>query len=318
MNEHGTDVIEIEPERYELWEEQRYHFEFGRREFLKAVGGGILVCCLLESARAQQPGAGRRRGGFGGGSPAPRDIGAYLHIGEDGRIAVYTGKAEMGQNIRTSLAQAVAEELHAPLGSIEMVMADTERTPFDMGTFGSMTTPNMSPRLRRAAAAARELLLDLAAKYWKADRSLLTTADGAVVNTQTRESLAFGKLTQGKKLTKAVTDGAPLTRPEKWTTAGHSSAKLQGREFVTGKHEYASDIRLPGMLHGKVLRPPSFGAKPASIDIAAAKAMPGVTVVHDGDFVGVAAAGEHSAARASPGDSCGMDARRTDFGQDSL
>ena len=122
-----------------------YRFEFDRRDFLKTLGGGILVFYLLERVEAQPPG-GRRRGGGGGGQAAPQDIGAWLHIGEDGQVKVFTGKAEVGQNIRTSLTQVVAEELHIAPGSIHMVMADTQLTPFDMGTFGSRTTPDMSRR----------------------------------------------------------------------------------------------------------------------------------------------------------------------------
>ena len=147
------DDIVIEPERYEFFEGPAYRFELDRRSFLKAMGGGILVLCLLDrdadDAEAQPPGGGRQRGGGGrGGQSAPQDLGAWLHIGEDGKIAVYTGKAEVGQNIRTSLTQVVAEELHAPVASIHMVMADTQLTPYDMGTFGSRTTPSMSPQLR--------------------------------------------------------------------------------------------------------------------------------------------------------------------------
>ena len=133
---------------------------------MKSLGGGILVLHLAEHGAAeQQPAAAAAAAG--GGQPVPRDIAAWLHIGEDGRITVYTGKAEVGQNIRTSLTQVVAEELHAAPESIRMVMADTQLTPFDMGTFGSRTTPDMSRRLRRTAAAAREMLIDLAAESWK-------------------------------------------------------------------------------------------------------------------------------------------------------
>jgi len=297
MSEPTNIGVELEPERYELREGPAYHFDLDRRDFLKTLGGGILVCYLLNSASAQPAGGGRRRGG-GGGQAAPQDIGAWLHIGEDGRITVYTGKAEMGQNIRTSLTQVVAEELHAPPGSILLVMADTQLTPFDMGTFGSRTTPDMSRRLRRTAAAARELLIDVAAETWKVDRALLSAADGTVVHTTTKETLNFGKLTKGRKLTKAVSEDSSDSPPEKWTIAGHSTAKVDGRAFVTGKHQYASDIKPPGMLHGKVLRPPSYGATLVSADLAAAKAMPDVVVVHDRDFVGVAAPGESQAVRA--------------------
>ena len=87
------------------------------------------------------------------------------------------------------------------------------------------------------------------------------------MNTKTKESLEFGKLTKGRKLTKAVADDSPTSSPESWTIAGHSAAKVDGRAFVTGKHQYASDIRLPGMWYGKVLRPPSFGATLASVDL---------------------------------------------------
>src|SRR5262249_21692905 len=173
----------------------------------------------------------------GGGPPAPQDIGAWLYIGEDGRISVYTGKAEVGQNIRTSLTQVVAEELRVSLDAIHLVMADTQLTPFDMGTFGSRTTPDMSRRLRRAAAAARELLIDVAAAAWKADRADLSAANGAVVHNKSKETLDYGKLTKGQKLTKTVSDDALATAADHWTVAGTSVAKVNGRAFVTGRHQ---------------------------------------------------------------------------------
>ena len=101
----------------------------------------------------------------------PKEIGAWIHIDEDGSITVYTGKVEMGQNIRTSLTQAVAEELHVPVSSIRLVMGDTDVSPFDAGTFGSRTTPTMAPQLRKAAVAARETLIALAAQQWQVEPS---------------------------------------------------------------------------------------------------------------------------------------------------
>jgi isoquinoline 1-oxidoreductase len=304
MNQNAEAAVdlELEVERYELREELPYQFEFDRRDFLKALGGGLLVLYAAESADAQEPGQPRRRGGFGrGGGPgqgAPQDLAAWLHIGADSQITVYTGKAEVGQNIRTSLSQVVAEELRAPLDSIKMVMADTQRVPFDMGTFGSMTTPRMSPTLRRTAATAREMLIDLAAETWKTDRSLLTAADGRITNTKTKESLEFGALTKDRKLTKTISDRSPMISPQEWKVAGHSVSKVEGRAIVTGKHGYSSDIRLPGMLHGKVLRAPTFGATLTTVDTSKAEAMADVVVVHDGDFVGVAAPTESQAAKA--------------------
>src|SRR5262249_49863506 len=133
---------------------------------------------------------------------------------------------------------------------------------------------------------------------WKADRSELTADGGAIVRSGSRDSLPYGKLTQGRKLTKSVSEDAPTTPADRWTFAGHSLAKVDGRSFVTGGHQYASDIRLPGMWHGKVLRSPTDRATLASVDPSAAKAMPDVVVVRDGDFVGVAAPSEDLASRA--------------------
>src|SRR5579871_4793007 len=165
----------IEAERYELLEGPAYRFDLERRDFFKFLGGGLLFLLVFDdSATAQESGRARGRGG----EALPQDIAAWLHIGENGAVTVFTGKTEVGQNIRTSLAQAVAEELHAPMASIKLVMADTALTPWDMGTFGSRTTPTMAPQLRKMAAAARETLIDLAAEQWKADRATIAISNG--------------------------------------------------------------------------------------------------------------------------------------------
>ncbi len=132
----------------------------------------------------------------------------------------------------------------------------------------------------------------------KADHSELAATNGSVVRSGTNEALPYGKLTQGRKLTKTVSEQSPTTPADKWTIAGHSAAKVDGRSFVTGSHQYASDIRLPGMWYGKVLRSPTYHGTLASVDLTAAKAMPEVVVVRDGDFVGVVAPSEHQASRA--------------------
>jgi isoquinoline 1-oxidoreductase len=285
MNPKFLPELLPEPERYELYEEPRYRFEPDRRDFLRAAGGGILVLLVVGEADAQQPGRGRGRG-FGGG---PQDLAARLHIAEDGTVTVYTGKVEVGQNARTSLTQAVAEELRVPVASVSLVMADTALTPNDGGTSGSQTTPSTFPQLRRAAAAARDLLLDLAAEQAKVERGSLTVADGKVTHPPSGRSFSYGELTHGKKLTKTVTADVRLTPADEWKVIGTTVPKAEGRAIVTGKHRYASDITRPGLLHGKVLRPAAFNASLMSADLAGAKALPGVVAVHDGDFVGVAA-----------------------------
>jgi nicotinate dehydrogenase subunit B len=176
----------IEPERYEFRASSPYRFELQRRDFFKFLGAGLLVACVTKNALAfQESGGGRRQGG----QSLPREISAWLHIGDNGVVTVFTGKVEVGQNIRTSLSQAVAEELHFPVDKIEMVMGDTKLTPYDMGTFGSRTTPTMNLQLRQVAAAARDALVDIAAQQWKADRSSLVAADGKIIDASTRRTV---------------------------------------------------------------------------------------------------------------------------------
>ena len=285
------DGLGEEPERYELGERPPYRFEVGRRGFLHGLGG-LVVLVVAADAEAQESGrSGRPAAG-------EDDLAAWLHVAEDGTVSVYTGKVEVGQNARTSLTQAVAEELRAPVASIRVVMGDTDLTPYDAGTFGSRTTPVMFARLRQAAAAARRLLEEQAAREWGVEPSALVTAEGEVSHPPSRRAVRFGALTKGRKLVRTLTEDVAVTPPGRWTVAGRSLAKVNGREIVTGRHRYASDVARPGLGHGKVLRPPATGATLASLDASAAEAMPGVTVVRDGDFVGVAASRVLAAERA--------------------
>lgn len=231
------------------------------------------------------------------GEPDAPAIGDWLHVESDGSVVVYTGKVEVGQHIRTSLAQVVAEELRLPVGTIQLVMADTDRTPFDMGTFGSRTTPTISYRLRQVAAATRLLLRDLAANRLGVEPHELVVADGRVTHAPTGRTCGFGELTQGRRLTETYA-GAPITSADQWTVAGTELQPLDGVSIVSGAHRYTPDLTLPGMLAGAVLRPPSLGATLVSLDASAAQALPGVTLIREGDFVGVTAPDRHTALRA--------------------
>jgi nicotinate dehydrogenase subunit B len=253
-----------------------------RRDFFAVLGGGVVVMLVEDDVYAQETGGGR-----GGPREQPQNLNAWLHIGETGVVTVYSGKVEVGQNARTSLTQAVAEELHTPIASINMVLADTDLTPYDMGTVGSMTTPRMWPVIRRAAAAARETLIDLASQKWMVERSTIQIADGKV--TDGSRSAGFGELTQGEKLTRTIPANVALAPADEWKIAGTSLPKIDAHAIVTGAHKYTYDMKAPGMLFAKVLRPPSFGAALVSLDSRVAEAIPGVTVVHDGDFAGVTA-----------------------------
>ena len=297
MAEHPFSEELLELQQHETIERVDFRFQLERRDFFKVLGGGVLICLCARPLLAQESG-GRSRNQ---GEDMPTSLDAWLHIGEDGAVTVYTGKVEMGQNIRTSLSQQVAEELRVPLSSIHMLMGDTDLTPYDMGTFGSRTTPVMGTQLRRVAASAREVLIAMAAEELKIDPSALVAADGKVSDPKSKKSLSYGELTKGQNVVKVISGHPPVTFADKWTIAGTSAPKVDGHAFVTGQHKYTSDMSLPGMLYGKILRPSSFQAALVSLDTSSAEKISGVTVVHDGDFVGVAAADQNTASRAITG-----------------
>ncbi|MGB8473101.1 MAG: molybdopterin cofactor-binding domain-containing protein, partial [Candidatus Acidiferrum sp.] len=284
-----------EPERYEFTAGPMHHFELARRDFFKFLGAGIAVFAVAKDSLARQETAPTR--GFHQ-EDLPENITAWLHIGEDGNVTAFTGKVEVGQNVRTALAQTVADELRVPFDSVTMVMADTALTPFDFGTVGSRSMPTMSPQLRRVASAARDLLVDAAAKEWNVSAEGLTAANGKVTDPASGRSLKYGELARGKTLAQNLPAEDPVTPPDQWAIAGKPIPKKHARSFVTGEHQYTPDLRRPGMLYGKVLRPPSFAATLTSYDAKATQTMNGVVIVHDGDFIGAAAATEREAQKA--------------------
>src|SRR5215470_4289641 len=193
--------IPLEPERYELTSAPAYVFDLDRREFFKILGGGLLVVSVLPGASwTQESGGARGRRG----DSLPQSIDAWLHIGENGTTTVYTGKVEVGQNIRTSLTQAVSEELSYPMEKIELVMGDTQLTPFDMGTFGSRTTPTMNLQLRKVASAARDVVIDLAAARWKTERKHLSAIYSKTTDTKHKRSVEYAALMKGQQLTQTL------------------------------------------------------------------------------------------------------------------
>ncbi len=289
---------DLELERYELFADPTYNFDFNRRQFLKAFTGGIALVVPMSNviARTLQD---QDESGRGRGMPAiPQEIGAWIHIDENGMVSAFTGKVEIGQNIRTSLAQAVAEELRVPLTSVRIVMADTDLTPFDMGTFGSLTTPRMAPQMRKAAAAARETLVALAAEQMKVEPGSVRIVDAKFVNHDASKSLTLAQVAKGQKLIKTIPADRKTTPANEWTIAGTSVPKVDGRDYVTGKHQYTTDIKREGMLFGRIVRPTGLNASLVSADTKAAEAMPGVVVVRDGDFIGVVAPDREAAMRA--------------------
>jgi nicotinate dehydrogenase subunit B len=286
MTRKSELAIGLEPERYELYSAGSVIFASDRRDFFKFLGAGVFIACAATQTAGSEE-SGRSRGDSE--DRLPKEIDAWLHIGEKGEITAFTGKVEVGQNIRTSLSQAVAEELCVSVESVRLVMGDTQLVPFDMGTFGSRTTPIMNLQLRRVSAAARDALISLAAKQWTTDPANLTAAHGRILDTKSNRSAGYSDLVRGQQITELLPAEDPLIPAAQWKIAGKALPKVDGRDFVTGKHRYPSDQKLPDMLYGKVVRPASFGATLVSADTRAAEHMEGVTVVLDGDFLAVAA-----------------------------
>jgi isoquinoline 1-oxidoreductase len=227
---------------------------------------------------------------------------ARIHLNEDGTITAMSGKVEEGQGARAQLSQAAAEELRVPANRIRLIMADTDLVPDDGITAGSRTTPQNVPPMRQAAATARELLTQLAAKQWQVDAATLEVRDGAITNKATGQKLTYADLAKSKDVaeafSKSIRSDVTVTAVNEWKVLGSPVPRPNSRDLVTGAHQFPSDIIRPNMLYGKILRPPAYGATLESIDLTAAKAMKDVMVVRDGQFVGFAAPSSWRAAEA--------------------
>src|SRR5688572_7450840 len=190
----------FDPQENDLPPKPNYGFTPDRRKFFKLTGGGLIVAFVLKDLLSFDSETSPS------GSSSMAGVESWIHIGEDGTVSVYTGKVEVGQNIRTSLSQIVAEELMVPVLSIKMIMGDTDLVPYDAGTFGSRTTPQMGTQLRKAAATARQALVDMAAKKWNTTSTGVRTENGMVVNVATKEKTNYGALTKGEKLMITISD----------------------------------------------------------------------------------------------------------------
>lgn len=279
--EHSSAEIDYT----ELLEPVGYDFGLNRRSFVQMLGAGLLLVASVPALAQERRG---RRGPRG-----PRNIAARLHIGKDGVITVMTGKVEAGQGARAELTQAAAEELRVPAAKIQLVMSDTAIVPDDGITAGSGSTPRTVPVIREAAAAARELLIDFAAKQFGVQRADIAVKDGRAVHAGSEKAVSYADFAASEEVVKdlqqTISPDIELTPVKEWKVMGVSLGRPNAREIVTGAHKYPSDVARPGMLYGKVLRAPAFGAKLVSVDGAAAKAMSGVGVIQDDAFVGVTA-----------------------------
>lgn len=253
-----------------------------RRSFVKLLGGGIFIFFQpwpvfdLLSMPAEQA------------RSLTKDYNAFLQIAEDGTVSCFTGKIEMGQGAITSLAQLMADELNVPFERVKMVMGDTDLCPYDAGTWGSQTTQTFGPAMRAAAAEARSIMVDLAAGQLGVPASQLEVKDGMVMDAKNPgKKVSYAQLAKGKKIEKSLDVKPSVEDYTKFTYVGKPFKHVDANIKVTGEAKYTGDLKMPGMVFARILRPPSHGAKLTKVDVSGAEQIKGTQVVRDGDFIAV-------------------------------
>ena len=262
---------------------------FSRRDFLKSSGALVVAFAAADEAWAAQGQFDTRASHID-----PKQLDSWIAIAADGRATAYTGKCELGQGIQTAQIQLVAEELSLPADRVTLVQCDTQVCPDQGTTSGSQSTPtNFNERnLAQAAATARETLVRLAATRLGVPAGELAVAGGTIsARSDRNKSVTYGELVAGRKLNTLVDANAKRKAPREWTVLGTSVPRVDMAAMATGQLEYVQNMRVPGMLHGAVVRPPSVGATLAGVDESSVRTMPGVVkVVVKNNFVGVVAA----------------------------
>jgi CO/xanthine dehydrogenase Mo-binding subunit len=258
-----------------------------RREFLKGAGALVVSFSIPELGLAQQA------------DPKLQQLDAWLAVGADGEVTVFCGKVELGTGVQTALAQIVAEELDVAFGRVSMLMGDTALCPNQGPTVGSQTIYRAGPQLRQAAAEARQTLVEMAAGRLKADAAQLAVSDG-VVSSPEGKRVSYADLVGSRRFDRVVGNSAKPKPPERHSIVGKPVARVDLPAKVFGTHVYVQNLRKPGMLHGRAVRPPMPEARVESVDEASVKSLPGnVRVVVKGNFVGVVADREEQAIRAA-------------------
>ncbi len=262
-----------------------------RREFL-ATCSGLVVAFALPASLAAQPAAA-----LPGSLRQTPYLDAWLRIAPDGAITVFTGKAELGQGIKTALIQVAAEELAVSPARIALVTADTARTPNEGYTAGSQSMPNGATAVMHAAAQARAIVADLAAARFGVAADALTLADG-VVRARDGRRAGYGELVAAESLHVVAKPASALRDPNSRKVIGRSLPRVDIPAKVTGGAAYVHDLRFAGMLHARVLRP-AYRAKLKALDGTRVERMPGVVrIVRNGSFVAVVAEREYQSVRA--------------------
>ncbi len=256
---------------------------------------------LLQNAGALVVAFSMPRGTFGQAAAAAggEAIDAWLAIAADGTVTLYSGKVELGTGVQTAFAQLVADELDVPVERINVVMGDTQSCPNQGPTVGSMSLARGGPQVRQAAASARDTLLSMAATRLGAPVDQLSVKDG-VVRAGSDQSVSYGELIGGRKFGQTLRQSAQPKAAEQLRVVGQPVPRVELPAKIFGRHSYVHDLRIPGMLHGRVVRAPAPGAKAESVDESVLERLSaGVRVLRKGGFVGVVAEREEDAIRAA-------------------
>jgi len=269
-----------------------------------ATGGALVVSFALKPLSALAQGAKPAQPNMPPQPKLPGSLGkapyldAWIGIGGDGTVTVFTGKAELGQGIKTALIQCAAEELDVDLKTVTIVTADTERTVNEGYTAGSHSMQDSGTAILNAAAQVRGILIELAATRLNLPAEQLQARTGAVIANDGR-SVAYKDLVTGEALHRVASAQSPLKNVKDFKIIGTPMHRVDIPGKVTGAPMYVQDMRPEGMLHARVVRPPNYGAELVAVDIASVEKLPGVIkVVRDGSFLAVAAQGEFQAIEA--------------------
>jgi nicotinate dehydrogenase subunit B len=256
--------------------------DYDRRDFLKKMGllgGGIIIYCTIGNPGKSM--AQPESGTF-------PDFNTFIRIGTDERVTCFTGKVDMGQGTITSFPQLVAEELDVAYDMVDMIMGDTDMCPWDIGTGGSMSISVAGSQIRSAAAEAKGVLKLLAAEHLKCQIDRLSTKNGVVFDKKKPDKMVtYGTLAKGNIIEKHLEKRPTVTSPDEFEFIGKPYFHKDAYDKVTGRVQYAGDIRLPEMLYAGILRPPVHGALLKSIDFSKTKKVEGIQVIEDDNIIAV-------------------------------
>jgi nicotinate dehydrogenase subunit B len=263
-----------------------------RRDLLKGAGACLVTFSLAGETMAQD-------------LPTPKTVAldqvdAFLAIDSKGMVTIYVGKVDLGTGVRTAFTQIAADELDVPMANVNVIQGDTALTPDQGVTFGSLSIQNGGVQIRQAAATARGALVTQAAARLSVTPDDLMVADGLITVKSSSAMVSYAELIGGKYFNLKVDPSAPTKNPADYKIVGKPIGRLDIPSKLTGEFTYMHDFRVPGMLHGRVVRPPALGAQLQSVDESSIQNIPGIVkVVRDGNFLGVVAENEWSAVRAA-------------------